>query len=290
MSDLPLVSVLMAAYNSEKFIGIAIESVLNSTYKNFELIITDDNSTDNTLSIARSYENADIRVKVILNDKNYGDYPNRNQAASYAKGKYLKYVDHDDYIYPYGLEQLVYYMEQFPEAGYGLCSISQHKFKIFPFQLSPMEAYKMHYFDTEIFYRAPLSAIIKKEAFDAVGGFTGKPFLGDFELWHLLSQTYSVVLMPIGIVWYRVHEQQESNKMKADPSNHFQYLLLGETLINSPECPMDTESKKKVLNEYKIKQSKAILSAGKHHSIKKSKELLNVSGLNFSTVVRNYLK
>ncbi|GAB3663604.1 hypothetical protein GCM10028791_39020 [Echinicola sediminis] len=86
----PLVSVLMPAYNSEAYIGIAIQSVIDSTYQNWELIITDDNSTDNTLEIARSFEKNDDRVKVILNDKNYGDYPNRNKAASHAQGKYLK--------------------------------------------------------------------------------------------------------------------------------------------------------------------------------------------------------
>ncbi len=112
----PLVSVLMASYNSEDYIAVAIQSVLKSTYKNFELIITDDNSTDGTYAIAKAYEAKDNRVKVIRNAENYGDYPNRNQAASYATGKYLKYVDHDDYIYPYGLEQLVYYMEQFPDV------------------------------------------------------------------------------------------------------------------------------------------------------------------------------
>ena len=76
MNEKPFVSVLMPAYNSEKFIGIAIKSVLDSTYTNFELIITDDNSTDNTYKIAKSFQEKDARVKVFLNDKNYGDYPN----------------------------------------------------------------------------------------------------------------------------------------------------------------------------------------------------------------------
>ena len=70
MKNQPLVSVLMPSYNSEKFIGIAIQSVLNSTYTNFELIVTDDNSTDNTYYIAKSFEEKDKRVKVYLNDKN----------------------------------------------------------------------------------------------------------------------------------------------------------------------------------------------------------------------------
>src|SRR4051812_47750099 len=97
VTDLPLVSVLMTSYNREKYIAQAIESVIASTYSNLELIIVDDCSKDSTVSIARSYAENDKRVKVYVNEKNLGDYPNRNKAASYATGKYLKYVDADDY-------------------------------------------------------------------------------------------------------------------------------------------------------------------------------------------------
>src|SRR5690606_12764607 len=159
--------------------------------------------------------------------KNYGDYPNRNQAALYANGEYFKYVDHDDYIYPYGWEQLVDYLEQFPQAGDGLCSIHQDKTRIFTFQLRPKEANEMNYFETEIFDKAPLSSIIRKSAFNDIGGFTGKPFLGDFELWLLLSQKFPVVLMPHGIIWYRRHDSQESSRMRRDPLHSFNYYVIG---------------------------------------------------------------
>lgn len=281
LKESPLVSVLMAAYNSEKYIRVAIESVLNSTYRNLELIITDDRSTDNTLEIAREYEILDQRVKVILNNKNYGDYPNRNQSAKYAKGKYLKYVDHDDYIYPYGIEQLVYYMEQFPEAEYGLCSLEQDVERPFPFLLTPQESYERHYFKSSIFHKAPLSSIIKRNVFNAVGGFTEKPLLGDFEMWHILSQKYTVVLMPHGIVWYRVHENQESKRVGTDPMHAFKYLLVQEELIKSDNCPLPREKKSTILNKVNIKLAKSILSAFRRHSIKKGIELKKASGLRY---------
>src|SRR3954447_2239406 len=103
----PLVSILMTAFNREKYIGEAIQSVLDSSYTNLELIIVDDNSTDRTVEIARSYQKKDVRIKVFINERQLGDYPNRNKAASYATGKYIKYVDSDDYIYPRGLEMMV---------------------------------------------------------------------------------------------------------------------------------------------------------------------------------------
>ena len=81
----PLVSVLITSYNREKYIGDAIQSVLDSTYKNFELIIVDDMSTDNSVGIAKSFEKKDNRIKVYINEANLGDYPNRNKAASLLK-------------------------------------------------------------------------------------------------------------------------------------------------------------------------------------------------------------
>ena len=83
----------MTAYDREKYIGEAIESILFSSFSDFELIIVDDGSIDQTVSIARHYEAKDVRVKLFVNDKNQGQFANRNIAASYATGKYIKYVD-----------------------------------------------------------------------------------------------------------------------------------------------------------------------------------------------------
>ena len=99
----PTVSVLMTSYNHEQYIGAAIESVLASTFADFELIVVDDCSLDQTAALAHQYARTDRRIHVVTNDKNLGDYPNRNQAASYATGTYLKYLDADDLLYPHSL-------------------------------------------------------------------------------------------------------------------------------------------------------------------------------------------
>lgn len=259
MKNHPLVSVLMPSYNSEKFIGIAIQSVLNSTYTNFELIITDDKSTDNTYKIAKSFQEKDARVSVYLNDKNYGDYPNRNKAASYAQGKYLKYVDHDDFIYPHGLEQLVYYMEQFPEAGYGLTLTLQDNNKPFPFTLNPEEAYQRHYFKKAIFNKSPLGAIIRKEIFEQVGGFCNEKFIGDFDIWHKLSSKSSVLLMHGGVCWYRIHPGQESHKMRVNPEGPFRYFLISIQYLESDNCPLKVDQKALALKKVHRQMSRYIL-------------------------------
>ena len=207
----PAISVLMTTYNREKYVGAAIESVLNSSFKDFELVIVDDRSTDKTVDIVREWQAKDDRVKLFINEQNLGDYPNRNQAAAHATGKYLKYVDADDLIYPWGLQILWECMERFPEAGWGLCSLAQDKARPFPFVLETQEAYRYHYLGPGLFHKAPLSSIIKKELFDAVGGFEPGRMVGDFEMWHRLAFQSPVVLMPHGMVWYRSHDDQESN-------------------------------------------------------------------------------
>jgi glycosyltransferase involved in cell wall biosynthesis len=272
-SEKPMVSVLMTTYNREKYLEQAVRSVLASTYEDFELIIVDDQSKDKSLAIARELAGQDSRIRVILNEKNLGDYPNRNKAAGLARGKYLKYVDADDLIYPTGLQVLVNGMEQHPEAGFGLCSLPQDKFRVFPIVLSPEEAYKRHYFQEQLFHKAPLSAIMRKEAFDAVNGFTGRRYLGDFEMWHILASRFPVVLMPHGVVWYREHEEQEMQNNRTDFTIPFKYLLCAEEMINRAECPLSASDREKALRKIHWNQARYIMGVGKNHSRKIMSEL-----------------
>jgi len=240
-----LVSVLLTTYNREDYVAQAIESILVSTYTNFELIIVDDNSSDNTLSIAKKYQAQDERMKVYVNDKNLGDYPNRNKAASLAKGKYLKYVDSDDYIYPNGLEIMVRSMEQFPEAGFGLCSLKPDPERPFPYMLYPKEAYEYHFFGPGLFHKGPLTAIFLKSAFDKLGGFKEERMISDTDMWHRIGMRYPVVLMPDGIVWQRIHGKQEL----ADAHHYiFEEAKIKWKYLLDPECPLVNKQIRQIRN------------------------------------------
>jgi len=92
----PLVSVLLTAFNRESYLAASIESVLAQTWGDFELIVVDDRSTDGTIDIARRYERLDSRVRVVLNERNYGQFANRNHAASLVTAPFLKFHDSDD--------------------------------------------------------------------------------------------------------------------------------------------------------------------------------------------------
>lgn len=108
-----LVSVIMPAYNGERYISKAIESVLNQTYPDLELIIVEDASTDKTLEIIKSY--GDERIKLLENSRNQGIAYSTNRAIEMARGKYIALLDDDDYAAENRIELQVEYLEQNPQ-------------------------------------------------------------------------------------------------------------------------------------------------------------------------------
>jgi glycosyltransferase involved in cell wall biosynthesis len=287
MNEKPLVSILMTAYNREKYIAEAIESVIASTYQNWELIVVDDCSKDKTVEIAKSFEAKDNRIKVYINEKNLGDYPNRNKAASYAKGEYLKYVDADDLIYPHGLEILIYHMEKFPNAGYGICSLPQDDDRIYPFELTPHEAYYRHYFTKKwIFHKAPLSSIINKISFFEIGGFTGKQYLGDFEMWNLLSSKFNIALLPGDAVWHRTHDEQQNTNNITKPEIPFKYMVLEKSLLENENCPLSQNEKQLAVKKCLKRQARYILRYLKSNGIQTALNLQKMSNLSKLEVLK----
>jgi len=107
--SLPVVSVLIPVYNGARFLNTAIQSVLNQTYQNFELILCDNASTDTTPEIIKSFK--DIRIRYHRNARNLGLIPNWNRAFSLAQGKYIKILPADDVLYPEALNTQVKILE-----------------------------------------------------------------------------------------------------------------------------------------------------------------------------------
>lgn len=86
------------AYNREKYIGDAIDSILAQTFTNYEILLIDDGSTDDTVAIMRSY--TDPRLRIIMNEKNLGIPKTRNKGIENARGEYIAMLDSDDRAYP----------------------------------------------------------------------------------------------------------------------------------------------------------------------------------------------
>jgi glycosyltransferase involved in cell wall biosynthesis len=100
-----MVSVIIPNYNNQLFLKNVISKILASTYKNIEIIIVDDKSTDNSVSIIQKFNNN--KIKLFINDKNSGTYYSRNKGILMSKGKYILIVDGDDYIDSTYIENMV---------------------------------------------------------------------------------------------------------------------------------------------------------------------------------------
>ena len=101
-----MISIAMTTYNGEKFVSKQIESILKQTYQEFELIVCDDNSSDETISILEEFQAADTRVHIFKNDKNLGFKKNFEKAISLCNGEYIALADQDDIWEPKHLEIL----------------------------------------------------------------------------------------------------------------------------------------------------------------------------------------
>lgn len=217
----PLVSILMTAYNREYFIVEAIESVLASTYQNWELIIVDDRSSDNTVNVAKSYAIKDNRIKVYQNEINLGDYPNRNKAVSYARGEYFTFCDSDDTLFPGAIETILKIIDKTP--GFNMAMYWHHSNNTFT--LEPEEALKKHFFKQQFLYMGPGGTFIRRAFFNDIGGYPEKYGPANDMYFNLkVASKSSITFVPFEFTFYRRHEGQEINNRFSYMYNNYLYM------------------------------------------------------------------
>ena len=102
-----MISVIIPVHNDEKYVHVSINSVLKQSYRDFEIICIDDASTDSTLEILEYFSNKDSRVKILKNENAKGPGYTRNRGLNIAKGKYISFLDGDDWLSPNAFETLV---------------------------------------------------------------------------------------------------------------------------------------------------------------------------------------
>ena len=112
---------------------------------------------------------------------------------------------------------------------------------------------------SSIFNKAPTSATIRLEVFNRFDGFSGKQHIGDFELWHKLSLTENVLLLPHGIVWSREHDEQESKANRTDSYVLFKYMLVSKDFLQKVHNPLELSLKNKAINRINRSISRSIL-------------------------------
>lgn len=186
-----LVSVILPVFNGENLISGAIKSVINQAYDNLELIIIDDNSTDNTKKVATSFKDKDNRIQIISNSCQSGNPAIvRNLGINAARGEFVAFIDHDDIWFKNKLARQVQAMEENPEISliHSAFFIVQDKFPKYRFDLlnSP---YQIGYCLNDLTKNNSIttsSVLLRKSILHAVGVFSELDkfrYAEDYELW-----------------------------------------------------------------------------------------------------------
>lgn len=112
----PLISILTPVYNQEKFIGETIESVINQTYQNWEMLVVDDCSTDSSWEVIKKFTQKDERIKIFRNEENIGLIKNWEFLIDQSRGEYIAFLEGDDVFLPENLARKIEILEKFPEV------------------------------------------------------------------------------------------------------------------------------------------------------------------------------
>lgn len=187
----PMISVIMGVYNCENTVSDAIESILAQTYQDFEFVICDDGSADQTSTIVEKYaeKHAD-QIVFIQNDRNRGLNYTLNHCLRHASGRFIARMDGDDLSLPDRFEKEIAFFEKHPEIAILGASLQvfddkgvwgTHTFKEYPQSL-------------DFIHGTPFShsvCMVRREAYDAVGGYSEHPSLLRVEDYHLWAKMYS---------------------------------------------------------------------------------------------------
>ena len=120
-SSMPLLTVLMPVYNAEKFLKDSIDSILKQTYSDFEMLILDDASTDNSLKIIKAYAKENKRIKILVNKTNQKQAKCRNRLLKNSKTEFIAWMDADDISLPHWLQTQIDFLKQNPKIDVVSC-------------------------------------------------------------------------------------------------------------------------------------------------------------------------
>jgi glycosyltransferase involved in cell wall biosynthesis len=213
----PRVSVIMSVYNGEPYLSEAVDSILNQTHTDFEFIIINDGSEDNTGEILSDYARKDYRVNLLNNETNIGYTRSLNKGIKVARGMYIARQDADDISHPNRLERQVRYLDLNPEVGL-LGSVPQY---IDSSGILKLSCNQVVFTDHENIHRQLLtgncfhhgSVMIRKECIDQVGVYNVdlEPS-EDYDLWLRLSEVTRMANLEEGLYYYREHSNSVSSK------------------------------------------------------------------------------
>lgn len=220
MSDSPALSVVMTAYNSADYLGQAVESVLSQSFTNFEFVIVDDGSTDDTAQILQYYAGRDDRINVIT-QANQGTPTAINVGMKATRSDVIARMDADDRMLPTRLEKQLDYLHQHPEATVISCLAHyiNHKNEVIGKNYSDLltiEDCQRYVAEDRIIFCLHPGAMFRKQAILEIGGYRRSMiYAQDIDLWNRLADHgHYTIVMPEILMEYRVHPRASMTKVK----------------------------------------------------------------------------
>ena len=250
LKKIPIISVVMSVYNGEKYLREAIDSILNQTYKIFELIIINDCSTDNTAEILQSYN--DTRIKVVNNEQNLRLPASLNKGLRLTKGKYIARMDADDIALPDRFEKQVRYLENHPDVaviGGGYKAFNEQNGELYVHKPYCDEMLDRYYLFPTTLIGHPTAMLRKSMTVDE-GFFYDEKYTSaqDYDLWLRIAQKHKINNIPDIVLKYRVHENSISKKRTEEQQMNTINIFLKNT-----SCDVSAEEAKAILRqEYNI--------------------------------------
>lgn len=223
MNRKPLVSVLICAYNVEKYIDECISSVINQTYKNLEIVIVNDGSTDSTLLHLEKFKEIDRRVNIVNNPSNLGFVSSLNIGVNFCAGQYIARIDSDDIATSFWIEKIIESMENNPNIiamGAYVEIIVEKETGVIGSQYNNGDIWKNpldHYSICEAMLFNNVmhnNTVIMRKKFFFVHNLRFNPdylHAEDYKFWSDVSQIGEIANYPAPLVLYRLHSNQTSS-------------------------------------------------------------------------------
>lgn len=211
----PKASVIIPSYNSANYIKVAIESVIGQTFKDWELIIVDDCSSDDTIKIVKEFLKKDKRVKLSTSNKNIGPHKNMNRGLDLCKGEYIVKLDADDYMYSHRIEKQVNFLDENKDVGVlgGAIEVCDENLNFINTRKYPITDEKCK---AKLFYYSPFAhpaVTFRKSVFEKCDKYDPNISMAcDIDLWFRLGLLTKLANLEDIIVKYRVHHNSISQK------------------------------------------------------------------------------
>ena len=234
--DVPQITVAMPVYNGEGYVHLAIQTVLDQTYSDFELLIVDNCSTDGTLEVVKAF--SDPRIRLHVNSSNLGMVGNWNRSVELATGEYIKFLSHDDLLDPTCLEEQIAGFLQHKQENIGIVTckkrvINQNGKNIMPgFGLrgqsrliSGRVAIRKSIRAGRNIIGEPSVVLIKTSALRESGLFELPEFTPDIKMWFKILQKSELYFIDKTLASYRISEKSTSSSVSKSQGAQFVTLI-----------------------------------------------------------------